>query len=61
MTARTKEHPIDEVDLMKAAGSRLQNAPAIWQRFMKLKAEGKKPEVTRSSDAGYRLNEDGRP
>lgn len=57
MSRGDKETPISPAELMKAAGSRLENAPALWKRYQELKKAGGKARFTWSYKGGYHMYE----
>jgi hypothetical protein len=54
---RDKETPISVPELMKAAGSRLENAPELWDRYVQLKKNGGNARFTWSYSNGYRMHD----
>lgn len=52
-----KETLISVSDLMRAAGSHLENAPEIWERYLQLKKGGGTARFTWSYKGGYRIFE----
>lgn len=57
MARRDRETPISIPELVKAAGSKYENAPEIWAQYVSLKEKGGRARISWSPKTGYHLYE----